>query len=96
MSNAGMDLDKLANTVQNLLIEKHMVENKMLILQSVLDYLSFNDKGEFTVTGDSISEISDILHICNIDNEIVDDVLIVTWDNSEDEKVDKEWVSKLP
>ena len=96
MSNAGMDLDKLSNTVQNLLIEKHMVENKMLILQSVLDYLSFKDKGEFTVTGDSISEISDILHICNIDNEIVDDVLIVTWGNSEDEKVDKEWVSKLP
>lgn len=96
MSNTDKDLNELANIIQNLLIEKHLIENKMLILQSILDFLSFKDKGEFTVTGDDISEISDILHICNIDNEIVDDVLVITWDNSEDEKVDKEWVSKLP
>lgn len=79
MNENNPDLNKLSSIIQDLLVEKHMIESQMLVLQSILHQLSFRDKGEFQVNGHNISEISEVLDRCSIKYDLIDDTLIATW-----------------
>lgn len=79
MNENNPDLNKLSSIIQDLLVEKQMIETRMLTLQSILYQLSFSDKGEFQVSGRNISEISEALDRCSIKYDLVNDTLISTW-----------------
>lgn len=79
MNENNPDLNKLSSIIQDLLVEKHMIENQMLTLQSILHQLSFKDEGKFQVSGHNILEISEALNRCSIKHDLVDDTLIGVW-----------------